>query len=83
MKNTASSRKRSAKMSGGLVVVVLLTASSLMAQATVVPFAGTLRLVETDLVLPAGAGPLAVTRAMPFEAYDAGLLGTRWRLAWE
>ena len=83
MKNTASSHGRSAKMAGGLVVVVLLTASSLMAQAAVVPFAGTLRLVETDLVLPAGAGPLAVTRAMPFEAYEAGLLGTRWRLAWE
>jgi RHS repeat-associated protein len=83
METTVPSRGRAEYRVGALVAITVLTAAFLMAQAAVVPFTGILRLVETDLVLPAGAAPMDFTRALRFEPGDTGLLGTRWRLAWE
>ncbi len=57
--------------------------SDLHAQETVDPHSGRLFVTTTDLVLPAGAVNLEVTRSLQQNAETKGLLGRRWRLNWE
>ncbi len=66
-----------------LLLVVAIVVPAFAGQAYVDPRTGRLLLTEADLVLPAGAIEIEISRTLVSKPVGSGLLGPAWRLNWE
>lgn len=64
-------------------MLLICAGSDVAAQGVIDPRSGFVTVTTTDLILPAGAINLEISRSLHLESDSEGLLGNRWRLNWE